>query len=369
MWRQLVRDFSGFVPVFNKDFRKWQQKHESGRDILFFLMYPEGRLDDPAIVAQIHLTRQSLVFGSNSLLNRIRRSLWVRQQLEAQAIPRKEWNCKITELEAQCAVEYTTIPLKACDEYVTLLNLRDHAEINGMALTEQIYVHSKLTIVDDRYVLVGSANINDRSLLGDRDSELAVLISDTGHSYVDLDGSGTAVPCRNFARELRQKAWRKWMGSAAGECAEALDKPALPASWEKIQSLAKKNTKIYEHAFNFIPRDNYEESRGDYESYGEDDASEEGVRTRASIWAVVAVNTLAKNDNMPFSIVFWKKYNTQNEKLKNIKGFFHSNPIHWTESENNLIEYNMRLIARYTQQNKDNVLASNNDSHVQNGVV
>ncbi|WP_158697061.1 phospholipase D-like domain-containing protein [Cronobacter malonaticus] len=52
-------------------------------------VHPEGRLDDPSIVAQIHLTRQSLVFGSRSLLNLVRRSLWVRQQLELQATPRK----------------------------------------------------------------------------------------------------------------------------------------------------------------------------------------------------------------------------------------------------------------------------------------
>ena len=37
-----------------------------------------------------------------------------------------------------------------------------------------IYIHSKLMIVDDTYLLVGSANINQRSLDGDRDSELAV---------------------------------------------------------------------------------------------------------------------------------------------------------------------------------------------------
>ena len=39
-----------------------------------------------------------------------------------------------------------------------------------------IYVHSKLLIADDRLVLCGSANINDRSMLGDRDSELAMVI-------------------------------------------------------------------------------------------------------------------------------------------------------------------------------------------------
>lgn len=39
-----------------------------------------------------------------------------------------------------------------------------------LPVTEIIYIHSKLMIVDDKYVIIGSANINDRSLLGDRDS-------------------------------------------------------------------------------------------------------------------------------------------------------------------------------------------------------
>ncbi|MBQ0933690.1 hypothetical protein KAK11_00010 [Ideonella paludis] len=37
---------------------------------------------------------------------------------------------------------------------------------------------SSLLIVDDLVVIVGSANINDRSLHGGRDSELAVCITD-----------------------------------------------------------------------------------------------------------------------------------------------------------------------------------------------
>ena len=37
-----------------------------------------------------------------------------------------------------------------------------------------MYVHSKMTIVDDEYVLIGSANINQRSLSGERDSEIAM---------------------------------------------------------------------------------------------------------------------------------------------------------------------------------------------------
>lgn len=41
-------------------------------------------------------------------------------------------------------------------------------------MTEILYIHSKLMIVDDRNVIIGSANINDRSLKGPRDSEIAV---------------------------------------------------------------------------------------------------------------------------------------------------------------------------------------------------
>jgi phospholipase D1/2 len=31
-------------------------------------------------------------------------------------------------------------------------------------------------IIDDHKVILGSANINDRSLLGDRDSEIGIII-------------------------------------------------------------------------------------------------------------------------------------------------------------------------------------------------
>ena len=39
----------------------------------------------------------------------------------------------------------------------------------------QVYVHSKVMIIDDCISLIGSANINDRSLLGSRDSEVSTL--------------------------------------------------------------------------------------------------------------------------------------------------------------------------------------------------
>lgn len=56
------------------------------------------------------------------------------------------------------------------DDYIFFFGLRTHAMLGDKPVTEMIYVHSKLMVVDDRRAIVGSANINDRSLIGDRDS-------------------------------------------------------------------------------------------------------------------------------------------------------------------------------------------------------
>lgn len=54
-----------------------------------------------------------------------------------------------------------------------------------------IYVHSKLMIIDDEVVVCGSANINDRSLMGDRDSEIAIV--SRGDDFVESKMNGSRV--------------------------------------------------------------------------------------------------------------------------------------------------------------------------------
>ena len=49
-------------------------------------------------------------------------------------------------------------------------------------LRHPIYVHSKLMIVDDDYIVIGSANINQRSLAGERDSEICIGAFQPEHS-------------------------------------------------------------------------------------------------------------------------------------------------------------------------------------------
>lgn len=46
-----------------------------------------------------------------------------------------------------------------------------------------IYVHSKGMIVDDEYVILGSANINQRSLEGTRDTEIAIGAYQPRHKW------------------------------------------------------------------------------------------------------------------------------------------------------------------------------------------
>ncbi|MED6217523.1 hypothetical protein PIB30_018537 [Stylosanthes scabra] len=49
--------------------------------------------------------------------------------------------------------------------------LYGNAQINRRFM---VYVHSKFMIVDDQYILIGSANVNQRSMDGERDTEIAI---------------------------------------------------------------------------------------------------------------------------------------------------------------------------------------------------
>lgn len=77
-------------------------------------------------------------------------------------------------------------------------------------LTEQVYIHSKLMIVDDKTVICGSANLNDRSQLGSRDSEIAVIIEDT--DLVDSRMNGMPYKASRYALTLRMQLFKEHLG-------------------------------------------------------------------------------------------------------------------------------------------------------------
>ncbi|WWD04615.1 hypothetical protein V865_002686 [Kwoniella europaea PYCC6329] len=97
------------------------------------------------------------------------------------------------------------------DEYITFFSLRGWAKFkSGVLTTEQVYIHGKTMIVDDRLVLCGSANINERSQRGDRDSELLAVIRDT--DMIDGTMAGQPFKVGRFAHTLRVRLMREHVG-------------------------------------------------------------------------------------------------------------------------------------------------------------
>lgn len=323
-------------------------------------VHPEGALNKASIAVQVYWTMQTIAFGSKSLLNGIRRAIKVRELMDkddAQHICREHSDI----LDDETNKEYESVPVEACFKYVTLLNLRNWAKLGegkGVRyVTEQVYVHSKLMIVDDLYALFGSANINDRSLLGERDSEIAVLVMDGENSRADINGKGSQRPVRKFAHELRMQVWQKLFGITgrvrpATGLQSAIEAPGSPDSWKRIQAQAASNAAAYEAAFDFVPR-NWVESKenpGQFFHAKILPTWDPDIKAPHTKWKVGNVAS-----PLPFQPEFWAapSHNPAGiDQLQKIKGFITALPIHWTEGENIKFDYPTALVAGNDQQNK-----------------
>ncbi|KAJ2705998.1 hypothetical protein FB645_001975 [Coemansia sp. IMI 203386] len=83
-------------------------------------------------------------------------------------------------------------------------------EVIDQIVSELVYIHCKLMIVDDRYVIMGSANINDRSMVGNRDSEIAMIVEDTEPVRTTMDGR--PYQAAKFAHSLRMQLCQEHSG-------------------------------------------------------------------------------------------------------------------------------------------------------------
>lgn len=148
-------------------------------------------------------------------------------------------------------------------------------------VSELLYIHSKLLIVDDKTIVCGSANINDRSLAGDHDSEICMVIEEPP-DFKSTVGDQPAQVSR-LATSFRRQLIRKHLGLIHPQ--NLLDdlepnngfRPAmspLPASyeydfgseednlvedpisdslWNYVRSTAKSNEAIFEDLFHCYP--------------------------------------------------------------------------------------------------------------------
>uniref|UniRef100_A0A2K5M4Z1 Phospholipase n=1 Tax=Cercocebus atys TaxID=9531 RepID=A0A2K5M4Z1_CERAT len=137
--------------------------------------------------------------------------------------------------------------------YISFCGLRTHAELEGNLVTELIYVHSKLLIADDNTVIIGSANINDRSMLGKRDSEMAVIVQDT-ETVPSLMG-GEKYQAGRFAQGLRLQCFRVVLGYL-DDPSEDIQDPVSDKFFKEVWvSTAARNATIYDKVFRCLPND------------------------------------------------------------------------------------------------------------------
>ncbi|GJI95431.1 hypothetical protein RugamoR57_21490 [Duganella caerulea] len=300
-------------------------------------VHPEGPLSDITIVGQVHWTMQSLVFAENSLVNRVRRAI-LAKSLCKQPLNDAAWNKALEEagekVDTKFAFESVTDDKWA--KYLTLLNLRNCETVGGKVRTEQIYVHSKLLIVDDRHILMGSANINDRSLSGKRDSEIAVMLLDSAQEKKTLREQVTSV--NPLARRLRVDLWRKHFAltgkgndiiKPATEMEALIEKPAADVTIQTIQSICSSNAEKYQAVFPFTPW-----------SIPRTAPDQETQQYGASLWPVCPLGSPAETAaklaaKMPFDENFWTTQEVQFMKPQGLRGYFTAFPVYWTIGENN----------------------------------
>ncbi|KAL2406426.1 hypothetical protein ABEF93_006403 [Exophiala dermatitidis] len=162
------------------------------------------------------------------------------------------------------------------------------AELDAF-VSEELYVHSKCLIADDRIVICGSANLNDRSMLGSHDSEIAILINDPTPVQTYIGGQPYQVS--QFASSLRRYLTRKHLGLVRPQDMRRPDPNYHPVGvpnaydWgspednivsdplsDAFQSLwntrARTNTEVFRKAFRAVP-DDYVNTWADYKEFYE----------------------------------------------------------------------------------------------------
>uniref|UniRef100_A0A9J7YXQ6 Phospholipase n=1 Tax=Cyprinus carpio carpio TaxID=630221 RepID=A0A9J7YXQ6_CYPCA len=135
--------------------------------------------------------------------------------------------------------------------YISFGGLRTHAELEGRLVTELIYVHSKMLIADDNTVIIGSANINDRSMLGKRDSEVAVIYEDIHTVTSMMDGQ--EYQAGRFGLSLRLECFRMILGANTDSSIDVMDPISDQFYKEVWMTTAARNATIYQKVFRCLP--------------------------------------------------------------------------------------------------------------------
>ncbi|KAA8521568.1 hypothetical protein F0562_012241 [Nyssa sinensis] len=97
-----------------------------------------------------------------------------------------------------------------------------------------IYVHAKMMIVDDEYIIIGSANINQRSMDGARDSEIAMGGYQPNHL-------ATGQPARGQIYGFRMALWYEHLRKVD----DSFLRPESLECVRRVNEIADKNLNLY----------------------------------------------------------------------------------------------------------------------------
>ena len=104
-------------------------------------------------------------------------------------------------------------------------------DIENLAGTP-VYVHAKISVIDDVWASVGSDNFNRRSW--SHDSEIACAVVDaTRDPREPADPAGLGDGARRYARDLRLGLWREHLGRAEGDDHDLLDPAEAVAAFRE----------------------------------------------------------------------------------------------------------------------------------------
>ncbi|KAF5503442.1 Phospholipase D1 [Colletotrichum fructicola] len=157
-------------------------------------------------------------------------------------------------------------------------------------IQEELYIHSKLLIADDRIVVCGSSNLNDRSQVGHHDSELSIVMEDTKHVTSTMNGQPYEAGWH--ATSLRRYLWREHLGLLPSQELDGskdinarppgedspndpwdrddswkfTEDPLSDELWDLWTTRATKNTEMFRHLFHADP-DDHIKTFEDYDRY------------------------------------------------------------------------------------------------------
>lgn len=103
-------------------------------------------------------------------------------------------------------------------------------------------------LVDDKFAVIGSANINDRSMAGNRDSEVAVIIEDAAMISTKMNGADYEASA--FVFNLRMRLWSEHLSqNLVGDMTDATHK----TFYQHWRNVATTNASLYTEHFRVMP--------------------------------------------------------------------------------------------------------------------